>query len=108
MKKPYRIAIAAFGLAWLAMGLVLRFALHREYISFSAAGLCMIGLALSFDCKSEKYRVPLRMLQALALIIIVASGIGWLIAPPHWYELALNLAALGVNVPLAVMGIKKK
>jgi len=107
MRKPYRIAFAALAAAVLAGGAVLRFALHWERVSLTATALCVVGLALSFGYKGGKYRVPLRVLQVLAALLAAACVAGWFIELPHWYDLSMNLAALGVNVPLAVTGIKK-
>ena len=108
MKKPYRIAFAVFAGAVLIGGAVLRFALHWENVSFTAAALCIVGIALSLDYKGEKYRVGLRILQALALALIAVNVAGWFFAPPQWYDQTMNLAALAMNVPLAVLGISKK
>jgi len=109
MKKSYRIIFAVLGLGVIALGLVLRFALGWKDVSFAAVCLCFVGLALSFDCPIEKWRVPLRILQVLAAVLIVAGVDSWFEAPvPHWYAMTLNLAALAVNIPLAVMGIEKK
>ena len=107
MRKPYRIAFGVCSAAVLVGGGVLRYALHWENVPLTAAALCVVGLALSFDCKSEKYRVPLRVLQGLAVLLIAVNVASWFIAVPSWYELALNLAALGVNIPLAALGLKK-
>ena len=108
IRKPYRIAFAGAAAAVLGLGLVLRFALQWENISVTAASLCVVGLALSFDYKGGRYRTPLRVLQCLAALAIAAAAAGWFFPMPHTYDLALNLAALGLNVPLAVLGIKKE
>jgi len=107
MKKSCRIVFAVLAAAVLVGGAVLRYALRWENVSFTAAALCVVGLAISFDCKIDKYRVPLRVLQGLAALVIAVNVASWFFAMPHWYELALNLAALAVNIPLAALGFKK-
>ena len=108
MKKPYRIVFAVLTAAVLGLGLYLRFGLRWEGVSLNAAALCIVALALSLDYKGTKFRAPVRALQAVAALLMAASVAGWFLAVPHGYDLALNLAAIGVNVPLAVIGIRKK
>ena len=95
------------GLAVLLTGLVLRFAFQNEG-TLDAAALSLIGLSLSLEYKGEKYRIALRVFQALAGLVIIANAVSWFVALPYPAMLAIRLAAIGVNLPLAALGLKKE
>ena len=71
--------------------------------------LCGVGLLLSLEYKGERYRIVLAVFRVLSLLLAIASAVGWLmVAFPSGVVLALGLAAIGVNLPLAAIGLKKK
>ena len=70
--------------------------------------LCAIGLLLSWDYKHEQYRLFLRIFQGLSAALAIAAAVGWLVDYPQWAVLAISLVAIGVNLPLAGLGLKKK
>ena len=115
MRKPNRLnkkaaswILMLLGLALLVAWLVIRFAFKSEIaVTLDAAALCLVGLSMSLDYEGRKFRIPLRILQGLALALIAANAVSWLVAFPHPAILAIRLAAIAVNVPLAALGLKK-
>ena len=69
--------------------------------------LCAIGLLLSWDYKHERHRLVLRVFQGLSAAVAVTAAIGWLVGYPQWAVLTISLVAIGVNLPLAALGLKK-
>ena len=106
-KKALSWILMGLGLAVLATGLVLRFAFNNGAVSLDAAALCLIGLSLSLDYAGEKFRALLRVFQALAALLIIASAVSWFVALPDPATIALRIAAIAVNLPLAALGLKK-
>jgi len=106
-KKLLSWIFMILGIAVLATGLVLRFGFNNGAISLDAAALSLIGLSLSLEYKGEKYRVMLRVFQALAGLIIAANAVSWFVAFPNPASIALKLAAVAVNLPLAALGLRK-
>jgi len=106
-KKTLSWILMILGVLVLGTGLVMRFALHNSAVSFDAAALCLIGLSLSLEYKGEKYRTLLRVFQALAGLVIIANALSWFVALPHPAAIAIRLAAIAVNLPLAALGLKK-
>ena len=69
--------------------------------------LCVIGIALSFEYRGEQHKIPLWVCRGLSIAIAAAGALGLLVAYPHNAILALGIAAVLVNLPLAALGIKK-
>ena len=69
--------------------------------------LCVVGLLLSLDYKGEQRRIALRVFQGLSAAVAIAAAVGWLVDYPQWAVLGISLVAIGVNLPLAGLGLKK-
>jgi len=67
----------------------------------------MIGLLLSWDYKGEQHRLVLRVFQGLTVAVAITAAVGWFVDYPHWAVLTVSLVAIGVNLPLAALGLKK-
>jgi len=106
-KKTLSWILMGLGLAVLATGLVLRYALNNSAVSLDAAALCLIGLSLSLEYNGEKFRIVLRVFQGLAALLIVANAVSWFMAFPHPAVITIRIAAIVVNLPLAALGLKK-
>ncbi|MCL1952102.1 MAG: hypothetical protein FWF60_04670 [Oscillospiraceae bacterium] len=106
-RKTLSWILIALGLAVLGAGLVLRFAFHHTDVTFNAAALSLIGLSLSLEYAGEKFRMLLRVCQALAGLVIIANAVSWLVDFPNAATVAMQLAAIAVNLPLAALGLKK-
>lgn len=106
-KKRWSIVLLVAGLAVMALGLVLRFGLGKQGVTLEAAALSLIGLSLSLEYRGEKYTIPLRICQAAAVLVIAVNAVSWFVLFPHAGILAMRLAALGVNIPLAALGLQK-
>ena len=110
-KKGFRIAFAAACAALIITGVVLQL-IHRDgSYPTPPIALSMVGLVLSTEYKGEKWRALVRVLQALALLIIAATPVGWFapVSPGghEIYYIILNFAAILVNIPMAVIGFRK-
>ena len=79
----------------------------RELSVITPVLLCMIGLLLSWDYKGEKMRLVLRVFQGLSAAVAITAAVGWLVDYPQWAVLTVSLVAIGVNLPLAALGLKK-
>ena len=75
-------------------------------LRFAPCALAAVALLLSLEYRGGR-RAVLRILQACAVLVIAANVVLWFAPVPPWYPMALNIAALAVNVPLAVIGIQK-
>jgi len=106
-KRTLGWILMILGAIVLGTGLVMRFAFKNSDVTFDAAALCLIGLSLSLEYKGEKYRTPLRVFQGLALAVIAVNTACWFTAFPHPFALAVRIAAIAVNLPLAALGLKK-
>jgi len=106
-KKTLGWILMVLGLAVLVTGLVMRFAFNNGAVTLDAAALCLIGLSLSLEYTGEKFRVALRVFQALAGLLIVANAVSWFGLFPPSAVLAMRIAAIAVNLPLAALGLKK-
>jgi len=69
--------------------------------------LCLIGLLLSFEYRGEKYHTLLWVFRGLSVAVAAAGALGWIIAMPQWALYTINIASVAVNLPLAVIGLKK-
>ena len=106
-KKTLSWILMLLGALVLGTGLVMRFAFKNSGVTFDAAALCLIGLSLSLEYRGEKYRTVLRVFQGLAGLLMAANALSWFVALPHPASLAIRLAAIAVNLPLAALGLKK-
>ena len=106
-KKTLGWILMALGVAVLGTGIVLRFGLHNTAVTFDAAALCLVGLSLSLDYRSEQYQTMLRIFQALSVLLLLANAVSWFVEFPHPVSVAIRLAAVGANLPLAALGLKK-
>jgi len=70
--------------------------------------LCLVGLLLSMEYKGEKYRPLLRVFQCLALAVAAVNAACWFAALSQPFVLAVSIAAIVVNLPLAALGMSKK
>jgi len=70
--------------------------------------LCMIGLLLSWEYRGLRYRTVLWLFRGLSIAMALAGALGFLLEYPHGVVLAVSLAAIAVNLPLAAIGLKKK
>ena len=75
-------------------------------LRFAPIAISLVALLLGMEYKGGR-RGLLRVLQALAVLVILANVVMWVIDVPAWYPTALGVAALAVNVPLAAMGLKR-
>jgi len=76
-------------------------------LRYAPALLCLVGLLLSLEYRGEKHRAPLRVFQALSLLALAASAVGWFVALPAWASYTAGIAAIVVNLPLAGLGMMK-
>jgi len=106
-KKTLGLILMALGMAVLATGLVLRFVFKNDAVSLDATALCLIGLSLSLDYTDEKYRTILWVFRGLALAVFAVGMAGCFAAFPQPMKIAIGLAAIVVNLPLAALGLKK-
>jgi len=70
--------------------------------------ICPVALLLSFEYKGERYHTVLWVLRGISVAVALATAAGMLIPYPRGVVIALGIAAIGVNLPLAVTGLKKK
>lgn len=70
--------------------------------------LCLVGVLLSLEYKGEQYRTLQRVFQGLSLAMAAACALRWFIDFPNAAAVALSLAAILVNLPLAALGLKQK
>jgi len=112
-KRAFRIAFAVCCAALVTTGVVLQFTTRGSYPTAPIA-LSMVGLFISMEYKGEKWRSLVRVLQTLAVLIIIATPIGWLMsyfmASFHHqiYYTALNIIAMACNIPMAFIGFQRK
>jgi len=106
-KKTLSWILMVLGLAVLVTVLISRFAFNNSAVTLDAAALCLIGLSLSMEYTGEKYRVPLRVFQVLAGLLIAANAVSWFAEFPHAVVLSMRIASILVNLPLAALGLKK-
>ena len=107
-KKARSWILMLLGVLVLGTGLVMRFALQNSAVAFDASALCLIGLSLSLEYRGEKYRAALQIFRGLACLVIIANALSWFFPLPHPASLAIRLAAIAVNLPLAALGLKKE
>jgi len=110
-KKVFRIAFAVLCAALVTIGVVLQFTRRGSSYPTPPIALSMVGLFISMEYKGEKWRGLVRVLQALAVLIILATPIGWF-APinPDGHDIyytILNIAAIVCNVPMAFIGFQR-
>jgi len=70
--------------------------------------LCLVGLLLSMEYKGAKYRTILWVFRALALAVGIACGVSLFVPFPRPGVIAVQLAAIAVNLPLAALGLMKE
>ena len=75
---------------------------------YAPALLCLVGLLLSFEYQGEQHRALLWVFRVLAIVVAIAGAVLWFAALPPWANIAVNIAALAVNLPLAAFGLKKQ
>ena len=70
--------------------------------------LCVVGLLLSYQYKGEKYRTVLLVFRILSIFMATVAALSAFFAGrPDWTTIVLGLIAIGVNLPLAAIGLKK-
>jgi len=111
-KKVFRIVFAIACAALVVTGVVLQFTRRGGSYPTPPIALSMVGLFISMEYKGEKRRALVRALQALAVLIILATPIGWF-APINpegrsIYYIVLNIGAIICNVPMAFIGFQRK
>jgi len=108
-KKAFRIVFAIACAALVATGVVLQFTRRGSSYPTPPIALSMVGLFISLEYNGEKWRGLVRVLQAIAVLIIVATPIGWFVPVDHTIFYAiLNIGAIACNVPLAFIGFQRK
>jgi len=69
--------------------------------------LCAVGLLLSLEYKGEKYRTVIWVFRGLAMAVLAVGAAGCIVAFPQPMKIAIGLAAIVMNLPLAALGLKK-
>ena len=106
-KKTSIWILMAVGAAVLGTGLALRFGLGNSAVSFEAAAICLVGLALALEYKDAQYRKLLLAFQALSILVIIAVVISWFVPLPRPAVVAILLCSIAVNLPLVALGLKR-
>jgi len=76
-------------------------------ILIAAVFLCLVGLALSWEYRGDQWRKLLWVFRGLSMAVALLGLVGFFVSYPHGLELGTCLAAIGVNLPLASLGLKK-
>jgi len=111
-KRAFRIAFAIACAALVTTGVVLQFSRRDGSYPTPPIALSMVGLFISMEYKGEKWRSIVRVLQTLAVLIIIATPIGWFVLVDQdghsIYYTILNIGAIACNVPMAFIGFQRK
>ena len=106
-KKTLRIALFVIGLVLAVAGVIMQFVLRIRY-PMTPILLSIVGLLISLEYDGEKWRTPTRVLQAFAVLVILATPLCWFAFAPHWLITVVNVAAIACNLPLAFIGLQNK
>ena len=67
-----------------------------------------VALLLSFEYHGERYRTLLWVFRGISMAAAAAAAVGMLFFDyPFGVEVALGLTAIGANLPLATIGLKR-
>ena len=69
--------------------------------------LCLVGLLLSLEYRGAKYHKLLWVFRGLALAVLAVGVAGCFAEFPQPIKIAIGLAAIAVNLPLAALGLKR-
>jgi len=106
-KKALRIALFAAFLLLAIAGAVLQYVLRLTYF-MTPILLSLVGLLISLEYDGEKWRTILRVMQTLAVLVILVTPLCWFAFTPHALHTVVNVAAIACNLPLAFIGLQKK
>ncbi|MCL2446380.1 MAG: hypothetical protein FWD06_06400 [Oscillospiraceae bacterium] len=76
--------------------------------------ISVVALLLSWEYKGERYRTLLWIARGISIAVAIAAAVGMMVGYPPGDEdvdgvmIALGVVAIGVNLPLATIGLKKK
>ncbi|MDR0531930.1 MAG: hypothetical protein LBG83_07700 [Oscillospiraceae bacterium] len=106
-----RIAILCAAAALILGSFALSLIWKQRQFPVAAAALSLVGIAISLEHHGKKWRAPLAVLRGLAVLVILATPLGWplpaLSFVPAVYPTVLQVLAIAVNVPLAAIGFQK-
>lgn len=67
-----------------------------------------VALLLSWEYKGEQYRRAILLCRIACVAVAAAAAVGMIVGYTHGVAVALGVVAVGINLPLAVIGLKRK